>query len=242
MTSKSKTKPPAKTSSKAEAPFAVPDWPAMPTLWKISAVFPYEHNARTHPPAQIDLLAALLTKYGPDQPIVVDENKIILKGHGRRLGAMKAGLEYFPVVQRFGLSDDDKRAMRIADNQVALLAGWDEQLVGFEVKVLERNGFDVKLLGFGDKQLVSFTTALKPPGAFQQFDENIPVEYCCPNCKYSWSGNPMAGKTDDKSKDVPVRVRKTTSGKGEAEQSIPGGSLLAGKKKAGEGKAGKHKS
>lgn len=176
-------------SGTAGAPFAPPNWPAMPTLWKVADLIPYEHNSRTHPPAQVTLLAALLNKYGPDQPIVVDENKIILKGHGRRLGSIEGKIEYFPVVQRFGLSEDDKRAMRIADNQVALLAGWDDQLVSFEVKSLERSGFDMKLLGFGEKQLVSFTTALKPPGSFSIYDENIPVDHKCPKCGYVGSGN-----------------------------------------------------
>lgn len=198
-------------SAPAGAPFAPPNWPAMPTLWKIADLVPYEHNSRTHPPAQIKLLAALLAKYGPDQPIVVDENKIILKGHGRRLGAVEGGIEYFPVVQRFGLSEDDKRAMRIADNQVALLAGWDEQLVGFEIKVLERNGFDTKLLGFGDKQLVSFTTVLKPPSAFGVYDENIPVEYCCPKCGYLGSGN-WAAKKPEPAPEKPAAKANAKSG------------------------------
>mgnify|MGYP003385418446 CR=1 FL=1 len=203
------TKKKSAVSALAGAPFAPPNWPAMPTLWKITDVIPYEHNSRTHPPAQVTLLAALLNRFGPDQPIVVDENRIILKGHGRRLGSIEGKIEYFPVVQRFGLSEDEKKAMRIADNQVALLAGWDDQLVSFEVKVLERNGFDMKLLGFGDKQLVSFTTALKPPGSFQVYDETIPVDHKCPKCGYVGSGNWDAPKPEPAAAKPPGKTKPT---------------------------------
>lgn len=157
--------------------------------WPLAKIKPYEHNPRTHPAEQITLLAELLKRWGPDQPIVVDENEIILKGHGRLRAAAEAGLKVFPVIQRFGLSEEDKAAMRIADNQVALLSGWDSELVGFEIKRLQRMNFDMKLLGFGEAQLVQFTTQPGPPaGGFQAFDETIPVEHECPKCRYRWSG------------------------------------------------------
>lgn len=158
--------------------------------WPLDRIVPYEHNPRTHPPAQIDLLARLLQRWGADQPIVVDEDGVILKGHGRLLAARKAGMKTFPVAQRVGLAEDDKTAMRIADNQVALLSGWDTDLIGFEIKRLERSKFDVALLGFGDKELVQFTTQPGPPaGGFQVLGEDIPVEHECPKCKYRWSGD-----------------------------------------------------
>jgi hypothetical protein len=91
----------------------------------LASVKPYPRNTRTHPPAQIELLASLLRKFGPDQPIVVDEGGVILKGHGREEAARTAGMASFPVVERRGLSEEDKAALRIADNQVALLSGWD---------------------------------------------------------------------------------------------------------------------
>jgi hypothetical protein len=187
-----KRKPPARPATA---------WPGA-TLWKLDAVTPYPHNARTHPPAQIDVLAGILLKYGPDQPIVVDEDGVILKGHGRRLAAYKAAEpefaarhnlppapKTFPVVQRLGLPDDDKRAMRISDNQSGLLSGWDGELMKFEIESLKRNGYDVALLGFGEQQLVQFTTTPGPPAGFATFDESIPVQHECPKCHYVWSGN-----------------------------------------------------
>lgn len=122
----------------------------------LAAITPYPQNTRTHSDAQIDLLAQLLLRYGVDQPIVVDEAGVILKGHGRRLAAIKAGFDTFPVVVQRGLSDDDKRALRIADNQVALLAGWDAELMQLELGELQLHGFDLALLGFGDAELASF--------------------------------------------------------------------------------------
>jgi DNA modification methylase len=114
---------------------------------------PYERNARTHPESQIALLASLLTKFGPDQDIVVDEDRVILKGHGRLLAARLAGLTYFTFTQRNGLSESDKQAMRLADNQVALLSGWDKELVQGEIGSLKTQGYDILQLGFPEAQL-----------------------------------------------------------------------------------------
>lgn len=172
---------------------ARPKWPA-DMMWPLSRVLPYERNPRTHPPAQIVLLSQLLLKHGPDQPIVVDEDGIILKGHGRRLAALAAGMEDFPVVQRAGMTEADKTAMRIADNQVALLSGWDKELIRHDIGDLKNSGYDVALLGFGDQQLVQFMTTPGPPDGFATFDETIPTKFCCPKCAYRWSGNPLAGE------------------------------------------------
>jgi DNA modification methylase len=114
---------------------------------------PYEQNARTHPPQQITLLGGLLTEYGPDQPIVIDEAGIILKGHGRLLAALEAGLTHFTFVQRRGLTDAEKQAMRLADNQVALLSGWDNALIQGEIGSLKLAGYDILQLGFPEAQL-----------------------------------------------------------------------------------------
>lgn len=157
-------------------------------VWALSKIYPYPKNPRTHPPAQIALLAELMKKFGPDQDIVVDEDGVILKGHGRRLAAIAAGRVDYPVTQRLGLSETDKAAMRIQDNQVALLAGWDQELVRGEIAILKTDGFDVGLLGFGEQQLVQFLTTPGPPAEFQQFGADIPTEHECPSCGYRWSG------------------------------------------------------
>lgn len=134
-------------------------------MWPLDKIKPYPGNPRTHPPAQVTLLANLMKRHGIDQSIVVDDDGVILKGHGRRLAAIEAGLTEYPVVQRGGLDDAEKRAMRIADNQVALLSGWDHGLISAEISGLKLEGFNIPLLGFPEKQLKAFGIALGTDGA-----------------------------------------------------------------------------
>lgn len=147
-------------SKKIDLPFAPKAWPAVNAkLWKLGDIKPHPENPKKHPQEQIDLLAKLMLDYGVDQPIVVDDKGVILKGHGRRLAAMKAGFEEFPVAQHFGLTDAEKRAMRIADNQLPLLGGWDNELMKLNVSAIQLAKYDMKLLGFGDRQLLQWTAS-----------------------------------------------------------------------------------
>ncbi len=135
----------------ARAPFAVPDWPALKAKnWPLAKIKPYDRNPRRHPDSQVELLAKLITEYGVDQPIVVDEHGVILKGHGRLLAAQKAGLKEFPVVQQLGLDDTEKSAIRVADNQVSLLSAWDPELLALEVRSIKLKNYDTTLLGLDD--------------------------------------------------------------------------------------------
>ena len=97
-----------------------------------------------------------MLKHGIDQPIVVDEDGVIIKGHGRRLAALDAGFDEFPVVVHRGLSEDEKRSVRIADNQVALLSGWNVELLASELGQLNAAGFDMTLVGFSNAQLATY--------------------------------------------------------------------------------------
>jgi len=179
------------TKKKAAKIFDGRDVPAMrPEMRKLSMVHEYPNNPRTHPPAQLAMLAELIKKYGFDQPVVVDDEGVILKGHGRKMASMLAGLDEIPVIVHRGLSDADKMAMRLQDNAVALLSGWDKELVRGEIVQLQAMDFDVKLLGFGDTQLVQFTTLPGPPGQFPAVGEDIPTSFQCPKCRYVWSGAP----------------------------------------------------
>lgn len=134
----------------------------LPVAWPLDQIKPYENNPRTHPDSQITFLATLLRKYGVDQPIVIDEHGVILKGHGRRLAALQAGFKDFPVVVHKGLSDTDKRALRIADNQSALLSGWDDKLMKSELAELSAAGFELLTLGFDSKMLDSMLDSEMP--------------------------------------------------------------------------------
>lgn len=185
------------------------DWPEMRRETRpLSAIHPYPNNPRTHPPAQVAMLAELLKKYGPDQDIVIDgDEDFILKGHGRRLAALAGGLKEFPCTIRYGLSDADKVAMRISDNQVSLLSGWDPELIRGEIGMLKAMDYDVGLLGFGDAQLVQFTTTPGPPDQFPAVGGDLPTEFRCPRCSFEWSGNPLAG-AKGKAKDEPKKKAK----------------------------------
>jgi DNA modification methylase len=138
-------------------------WPTTnQDYWPLEKIKPYPTNPRTHPPEQITLLATLMQKYGVDQPIVVDEKGVILKGHGRRMAAIEAGFDHFPVVIHHGLSEDAKRAIRIADNQVALLSGWSDDLLRGEMTQLSTAGFDMTLTGFDDRAVEKMIAPLPP--------------------------------------------------------------------------------
>ena len=140
-------------------PFQTTGGPRMESGRALLSKFkPYPDNPRTHPKEEIALLSRLIKTRGADQPIVVDEDWFILKGHGRREAAALAKLKDFPYVQRFGLSDAEKRAMRIEDNQLALLAGWDQGLLRAEASKLKLAGYDMPLLGFSDTMTTWLTS------------------------------------------------------------------------------------
>ena len=118
---------------------------------------PFPNNPRSHPKSQIEVLASLMKRWGVDQPIVVDEQGVVIKGHGRLLAAHKAGFEEFPVVQHFGLAEEDKTAIRLADNQSSLLSEWNQEFLSEQLAELQLAGFDMALLGFDASALPGFT-------------------------------------------------------------------------------------
>ena len=117
-------------------------------LWPIDRLRPYERNPRTHSDAQVDQIAASMVEFGWTNPVLVDEHGGILAGHGRLLAARKLGLAEAPVVRLEHLSETQKRAYLIADNQLALQAGWSEELLAAELAWLRDESFDLDLVGF----------------------------------------------------------------------------------------------
>jgi len=116
-------------------------------MMEIKKLKPYERNAKKHPASQIDRLAMHIEGVGWDQPIVVDEDMVILKGHGRAMAARKIGLTEVPVIVAEGLSEAQKKAVRLADNKLAE-SEWDEDLLKLDLGDLELAGWDVGELGF----------------------------------------------------------------------------------------------
>lgn len=185
--------------------------PAMkPELWPLEKIRPYPNNPRTHPPAQVALLCALMQKRGIDQPIVVDDKGFVLKGHGRLMAAQLGKFATFPVIQRLGLTDAEKVAIRIEDNSVPMLAGWDRELIAGEIAILKHFNYDLNLLGFGEAQLVHFTTQPGPPASFPAVGDDIKTEHECPKCGYRWSGS-SAKKEPPPEKSVKSRQKSSKS-------------------------------
>ena len=117
-------------------------------LWPIEKLRPYERNPRTHSEAQVDQIAASMVEFGWTNPILIDENAGILAGHGRLLAARKLGFAEVPVIRFEHLSEAQKRAYILADNQIALQAGWDDTLLAEELAWLRDKRFDLDLIGF----------------------------------------------------------------------------------------------
>ena len=119
----------------------------------IDKLVPYARNARTHSKEQIAQLRSSLREFGFVSPAVIDSDYNILVGHGRIAAAREEGYTTVPCVFAENLTDAQKRAYILADNQLALNAGWDEEMLSVELSDLQENAFDLSLLGFDDKEL-----------------------------------------------------------------------------------------
>ena len=114
----------------------------------IEALIPYARNARTHSDAQVAQIAASIKEFGWTNPVLVDGKNGIIAGHGRVLAARKLGMDTVPVIELSHLTDTQRRAYILADNQLALNAGWDTELLQIELTELDDLDFDLSLIGF----------------------------------------------------------------------------------------------
>ena len=122
-------------------------------LWPIDKLIPFARNPRTHSEAQVTQIASSIAEFGFNNPILVDTKAGIIAGHGRLLAARKLQLTEVPVIVLDHLTDAQKRAYVIADNQLALNAGWDEALLAAELAALQQEDFNLGLIGFEDEEL-----------------------------------------------------------------------------------------
>lgn len=140
------------------------DWPADKVERKsVSALVPYARNARTHSEEQVAQIAASIREWGWTMPVLVDEDGGLIAGHGRVLAARKLGLTEIPVMVAAGWTEAQKRAYVLADNKLALNAGWDAELLRVELTDLQAFDFDLGLTGFADDELAALT-AVKTDG------------------------------------------------------------------------------
>ena len=143
-------------------------------LWPIDRLRQARHNPRTHSADQIQRIAASMAEFGWTNPILVDEEGQILAGHGRLLAAKELGLSEVPVLRFDYLSEAQKRAYLIADNQLALQAGWDEQLLAQEVAQLRTERFDLDLLGFDATELERLLALDPDAGEAEPAEDEVP--------------------------------------------------------------------
>ena len=115
---------------------------------KIADLTPYENNARTHSDEQIDKIARSIKEFGFINPVIVDTQKGIIAGHGRVLGAKQLGMNEVPCIFVENLTNAQKRAYIIADNKLALDAGWDDEILRNEIFSLDKYGYDISFTGF----------------------------------------------------------------------------------------------
>lgn len=141
---------------------------------KVSELVPYINNARTHNNEQVDQICASINEYGFTNPILIDEKNSIIAGHGRLLAAKKLKMKEVPCIVLCGLTEAQKKAYIIADNKLALNAGWNDELLKIEFENLKELDFDLNLTGFsadeideilgeGKKEIVEDDFDIEPP-------------------------------------------------------------------------------
>jgi DNA modification methylase len=126
----------------------------------VASLVPYEKNTRTHSPEQISKIAASITEFGWTNPILIDGDNGIIAGHGRIMAARQLGITEVPAIDLSHLSATQRRAYIIADNQLALESGWNEDLLAQELADLKLDGFDLGVIGFDDTDLNAILSGL----------------------------------------------------------------------------------
>lgn len=122
----------------------------------------YERNARTHSDEQIKQVAESIKEFGFTNPVLIDENNELIAGHGRTLAAKSIGMKEVPAIRLKGLTDAQKKALRIADNQLALNSRWDEELLRIELGELQDVDFNLDVMGFSEEELDALLLAEIP--------------------------------------------------------------------------------
>ena len=130
--------------------------------WPVERLVPFARNARTHSEAQIAEIAGSIRAFGFTNPILVGEDGDLVAGHGRLAAARTLGLAEVPVIVLTGLSEVERRQLVLADNRIALNAGWDLEMLKLELKDLSDLGVDLSTLGFDEDELAR---ALAPAGS-----------------------------------------------------------------------------
>jgi ParB-like chromosome segregation protein Spo0J len=153
---------------------------------RTSDLIPYARNSRTHDDAQVAQIAGSIREFGFTNPVLIDADNGIIAGHGRVMAAGKLGMDKVPCIRLAHLTETQRRAYVIADNKLAMNAGWDEELLGLELADLREVDFDLGLMGFDAEEIEAALNPNEPdfaPGTEDdqgKLDEKNPIE--CPHC------------------------------------------------------------
>ncbi len=156
----------------------------------IGDLIPYARNSRTHSDAQVAQIAASVKEFGFTNPVLIDEEGGIIAGHGRVLAARKLSMDEVPTISLEGLTKTQRQAYVIADNKLALNAGWDEELLSLELGDLNEQEFSMELLGFDANELnlaMGIGADFMPGTEDDQgrLDELAPI--VCPSCGHEFN-------------------------------------------------------
>jgi ParB-like chromosome segregation protein Spo0J len=145
---------------------------------QLATLIPYINNSRTHSDEQVAQIAASIKEFGFNNPILVDKDSGIIAGHGRLQAARKLGLTEVPCVRLEHLTETQRKAYIIADNRLALNAGWDNELLTIELNELLADGFALEILGFDSDELKTLLDPLEPTEGLVDEDQvpEVPEE------------------------------------------------------------------
>lgn len=159
---------------------------------KTADLIPYARNSRIHSDSQVAQIAGSIREFGFTNPVLIDADNGIIAGHGRVMAAGKLGMDKVPCIRLGHLTETQKRAYIIADNKLALNAGWDKELLGLELADLREADFDLDLLGFDDFAIEQF---LNPPERNEDAPDSsggeidvdgMKMECACPKCGFEF--------------------------------------------------------
>jgi ParB-like chromosome segregation protein Spo0J len=137
---------------------------------------PYARNARTHSDNQVAQIARSIEEFGFTNPVLVDGELNIIAGHGRVLAAKQLGIKVVPTIDLSYMTDEQRRAYIVADNQIALNAGWDMELLADELREIDMSGFNLELIGFDDATLKGLLGNAAPDAGETSTENNTSQE------------------------------------------------------------------
>lgn len=153
---------------------------------KVNELIPYINNSRTHSEEQVNQIVANINEFGFTNPLLIDEKDNIIAGHGRLLASKKLKMEEVPCIVLSGLTEAQKKAYVIADNKMALNAGWDFNLLSLELENLKELDFDLELTGFDTDEIDSLLGTNEDiqdnDYEEQELKENKTELHKCPEC------------------------------------------------------------